>query len=452
MGRNELCWCGSGKKYKKCHLIQDQEEDRREEYEDLGDPDYTQLVKDLMDRSPRWHSRTEFREAWILYFNEDPEMFEPEEEQLDGFFTWYIRDYRAASRGRTAVEDYLREEKTRLSERQFGMLESWRDSRFGLYEVQRVEAEKGIAVKDALADGEEIFVRDISSSRTLVQWDCFIGRIDSFEGIFTLGGASTLVPRMMMRTLIDEIEAARQASGLSAAEFVKANSHRMHRMVMDLHRARMANMRVVNFEGDAVEFCAATYKIRDEAALLAALRGRPELLDESGEKGAKDAITFAWLGEEDEAGARRSYGHIEIAGDELRLECMSRRRLELGRRLLEEAAGNWIEHREDRVRSIAKALEESPKEERGPTTRLPPEIEAAAILQMKEKHYASWPDVALPALNGKTPREASRTVNGRKELRDLLRGMENNEAQERKEGRAAYDFGKLRRELGIDEA
>ena len=23
MERNELCWCGSGKKYKKCHMLQD---------------------------------------------------------------------------------------------------------------------------------------------------------------------------------------------------------------------------------------------------------------------------------------------------------------------------------------------------------------------------------------------------------------------------------------------
>jgi uncharacterized protein YchJ len=24
LGRNELCWCGSGKKYKKCHLLEDE--------------------------------------------------------------------------------------------------------------------------------------------------------------------------------------------------------------------------------------------------------------------------------------------------------------------------------------------------------------------------------------------------------------------------------------------
>jgi uncharacterized protein YecA (UPF0149 family) len=25
IGRNDLCWCGSGRKYKKCHLIEDDE-------------------------------------------------------------------------------------------------------------------------------------------------------------------------------------------------------------------------------------------------------------------------------------------------------------------------------------------------------------------------------------------------------------------------------------------
>jgi len=29
IGRNELCWCGSGKKYKKCHLIEDEKKAQR---------------------------------------------------------------------------------------------------------------------------------------------------------------------------------------------------------------------------------------------------------------------------------------------------------------------------------------------------------------------------------------------------------------------------------------
>jgi len=29
LGRNELCWCGSGKKYKKCHLSEDEKKANR---------------------------------------------------------------------------------------------------------------------------------------------------------------------------------------------------------------------------------------------------------------------------------------------------------------------------------------------------------------------------------------------------------------------------------------
>jgi len=32
LGRNDLCWCGSGKKYKKCHLLKDEANQREEAY------------------------------------------------------------------------------------------------------------------------------------------------------------------------------------------------------------------------------------------------------------------------------------------------------------------------------------------------------------------------------------------------------------------------------------
>ena len=32
LGRNDLCWCGSGKKYKRCHLSKDEAEQREANY------------------------------------------------------------------------------------------------------------------------------------------------------------------------------------------------------------------------------------------------------------------------------------------------------------------------------------------------------------------------------------------------------------------------------------
>jgi hypothetical protein len=73
---------------------------------------------------------------------------------------------------------------------------------------------------------------------------------------------------------------------------------------------------------------------------------------------------------------------------------------------------------------------------------LPREVERELLLKLKGEHYAKWPDQSLPALHGKTARQA---------VIDLLRTMENGEERLRKEGRPAYDFSRLRKELGIAE-
>ena len=90
---------------------------------------------------------------------------------------------------------------------------------------------------------------------------------------------------------------------------------------------------------------------------------------------------------------------------------------------------------------------EPPPPER-PTT-IPPEVEPELIQKWKTEHYANWVDQALPALGGETPREASKTAKGRKELENLLRMMENYEAREAGAGQPAYEFSRVRQELGM---
>lgn len=72
----------------------------------------------------------------------------------------------------------------------------------------------------------------------------------------------------------------------------------------------------------------------------------------------------------------------------------------------------------------------------------------AAIQQFKAQHYGEWPDIPVPALGDRTPREAARTEHGRAVLVELIDSMEEGELQLPVEQR--YDFGVLRRELGLD--
>jgi hypothetical protein len=65
----------------------------------------------------------------------------------------------------------------------------------------------------------------------------------------------------------------------------------------------------------------------------------------------------------------------------------------------------------------------------------------------KARHDADWIDQALPALRGKTPRDATRTPSGRARVELLLKEMELSEATLPAPER--YDFSGIRSVLGL---
>jgi len=80
-----------------------------------------------------------------------------------------------------------------------------------------------------------------------------------------------------------------------------------------------------------------------------------------------------------------------------------------------------------------------------------PEIPAELMQQMLgeqlKAHYATWPDIALPALAGKTPRQALESASGRAQVEALLKDMEH--TSHGTPLASAYDFDDLRRALGL---
>ena len=210
----------------------------------------------------------------------------------------------------------------------------------------------------------------------------------------------------------------------------------------------MKNLQIVNREGDALEFCHADYSVLDEPALLANLRSLPELLEEPGKPGEAH---FAWLAPAAQ-GPRSVYGHVQAGGGHLRLEAQSRTRLQLGRGLLEANAGRWLKHQRDACQSLDEikrqaAVSSEPPEDERP---IPPEQEREIILDMKAAHYAIWLDDPLPALDGKTPRQAVKNKAGRLAVLELIRDIEHDEEYQDQAGLPAYDCTSLRRILGLE--
>jgi hypothetical protein len=452
-GRNEPCWCGSGKKYKKCHLASDEQEARRApagEPKTTAEPSDAKLQRELIHVALEGRKPAEYAEAHLRYFGHPPEERNPngQDDSLGGFIEWYIYDFRPRATGRTVIEEYLRKHAGRLTAAECEKLESWRGAQFGIWEVERVERGKGVELKNLFED-EHFFVYDVSSSRSLVRWDCVVARVHQFEGKWYFVANGIVVPRSAMAQLIEKIEQESKEAGQTPAAFVRSNSHRWHRVVHEMARQRLADLRVVNAEGDELEFCSAVYRVEDEESVIARFEAATQFeADNSNDAAVR---TFAWL-EQGVEGLRRSYGRIEIRDGKLRLECNSRKRLAIGRQLVEKYGYGVIEHLGDSFQSLEalkrEALAEKPRA-KGAYAPLPPEVEREVISKVKAEHYARWVDEPLPALEGRTPRQAARSEVGRRQLEDLLRTMENAEERSRQQGGVAFDFVALRKALDL---
>jgi hypothetical protein len=405
------------------------------------------LAADVLKGVERWHTPSDRRRAKRYYFETTAEV-ELDESEVNGFLQWYTSDFRDAATGRTLVEHYFETQSTQLTPRERVLLEAWRDSYPGVFEVEAVEEGRGVELRD-LASGDIIFVHDVTASREMVVGDCTLCRIEKLDGKYNFVSDGFSVPPAVRGELLKLIDKEARAAGKTPVEYVRRSGNLLYRQIRQLNDKWLKNLQVVNREGDAVEFCRADYTVLDEPALLAKLRSLEELKEAPGKPGEAH---FAWL-ETVAVGPRSVYGHLQVGGGHLRLEAQSRTRLQLGRGLLETHASRLLKHQGDSYQSLNElkervAASRGPREEHLP---IPTEAEREALLRVKAQHYSTWPDDPLPALGGKTARQAVKTKAGRKAVLDLIRDFEHREAREAKAGQPAFDFRPLRRTLGLEE-
>ena len=67
-----------------------------------------------------------------------------------------------------------------------------------------------------------------------------------------------------------------------------------------------------------------------------------------------------------------------------------------------------------------------------------------------KRHYADWPDEPIPALDGRTPRQAIQNLPGMERVKGLLRSYEDGEVQQAaQQGRREVSYQFLWDALGL---
>jgi hypothetical protein len=438
-GRNDPCWCGSGKKYKKCHL--DSDETPQSAAPAIGG-EYDRLRQRLGEYLLEATSKRDIRMAQEEFFGDGP----VEDDQMP-LVDWMIHDWVPPRLGHTIMQEYLLKHGADLRPRERELVEAWSLSFVGLYEVREVKPGSGIEVKDLLT-GEIFFVHDVNMSKRMVRWDGLLARVVPGERGQEFSGVGISVPRKQLEPLRAWMEEDRLQTGMPWPEYLKRNLPRIRRQPERLRTEWVEALKLSNTDGDEILFSKAVYRVVDHKALTTALRSCPEMNEDDEEK------HYTWLrGAVGEKG-NTVLGNIRVEGAELALETNSKKRHERGKGMLAELAGPALEHLRDDFTTQQEMKRRAVTEPRAPEPvrdEIPPEVRHKLIAEYMEQHNAKWPDLPIPALGGKTPREAVKTAAGKLKVAALLRDFENIEAHKRQAGEPYCDVARLRAELGVKE-
>lgn len=452
VGRNEPCPCGSGKKYKKCCM----------QAQEINENAKRNLKEKLIEFSAETVFKTDLEEAKKIFL----EGREPDEADMVMFLDWFIHDYRLKDHGKRLIELFYIEKNPFLAPVEKEILEGWQDTALRVYEVTGMERDRGIHIKD-LFDGNEIFVNDIRSSRQMTRWDIGALRVIKTLGKFYLSGAACLLPATCRADMI-------RFGNESFLRFKMEKPNAIWQDFFKEHGYTFINFafmkateipKIVTPEGDPILFAKAIYKVRDYDKAVNALY---EILDLEIVESNKDEIHFKLVAEikdhyihegsikfetslVSDAGDPqfRSMGDMTINNNQIILDCLSEKRLELGKDILK-TLGDSIEFISESKQHPDLSGRKN-EDEKGITRQDEIDEPLSEMLRKKflEDHYRRWVDMPIGSLGGMTPREASKTQEGREKLKEVLKVVENAEERRHKAGELSYDVNKLREMLKI---
>jgi hypothetical protein len=202
-----------------------------------------------------------------------------------------------------------------------------------------------------------------------------------------------------------------------------------------------AGPKLVNNDGDPILLTTDHFDVDPNARAEVARRlaALPEVLDPepADEDGSE---RFAFLGR-----SNVLLGQAQLTDRSLQVWTNSVQRADRLRRRIERACKGLLRHRA-REHTDPRSVALPDEGEAAAAAPQSPELRALARA-LKERHYAEWVDIPVPALGGETPRAAVTTREGRARVEALLADFEEIERSLDPEERV--DFDVVRRELGL---
>ncbi len=400
LGRNKPCWCGSGRKYKVCHLGRE------------GLPLGVRAGW-LYEKAAAFAQEGPYREQIIELAVIRAQHETKPLAMLNALHDPLVLDATLFEEG--AFASFLEVRGVLLPADEQLLAAQWLTVSRSVFEVETIQPRKGFTVRD-VRTGERIEVSEKAASTVLKPGNRIVARIvpidDTGQTSWQIFGGIEPLPLWQYEPVIGLLDAldAGDAAAPDLVEFLTA---------------RFAQPTLTTTDGEPMVSCVARFEILDAQAMVAALDGRYG--DEDDDDGsAADEGNWTWT---DSVGTFPTVlGSLAVDGTELRVEAMNEKRFAT---LLADVAtvpGVRMlgQQRTPAAELMAARGSEAPSSGARPGGAQPaisptddPDV-MAAVQEWVLDYERSWLDTALPALGGITPRQAADDPTRRGDLLHLL--------------------------------
>jgi hypothetical protein len=417
------------------------------------------------------YGRDAVQQAWLEFTIGASQEFVQGDPNTELFFSWLFHRWTPEVRKGNNIADptlygiaptraYLDRRSARLNPLLSRYLEACLAAPFGFHEILDCRPGVGFGVRDVFT-GAQLNVRERSASSTLKNGDIIFGQVVPVQAIAMVEAVSPFGFPPIFKTHLIQVRhrtELREHGDLALRElyFSLAETY-LNPPPPQLH----------NTDGDPLEPRTLYFDVDSAQAAFDALAplavGTPrEQLLEDAQFDAHGAVVEAlipWVKRND---PKRSsletvlMGRIRIRDGKLTVEVNSAERARTIRALIEKSLGSRVHYRRTRKQPLEGRVPPAPP---GPGIQPAPRNAAESeLMQLPEvraqleafqrRHYDHWPEIPLPALQGRTPLEAVRDRDGREIVEALIVQFER-DAGAMPVPISPEVFAALRRRLGL---
>ena len=408
LGRNEPCWCGSGRKYKKCHLGREQ-------------LTLAERVNWLYAKAAQYAEFSGWRELLAEVGYERYRHTHDLAEALDaGMADPLVMDVVLFEGG--AFAEFLQVRGSLLPDDERLLAEQWLLVDRSVFEVEKVNPGESLTVRDT-RNGDTHEVRERTASRQLKAGQLICARVVPAGDSMQFFGGVEPIALHERDALIDLLD-----SEPDPVELVSTLSR------------RFAPATLTNTEGEPLVICEATVRLGDPDGIEAALDETYDRVD--GEEPPR------WHEHVNTHGMPHIRAVLVRDGDTLRVETNSAERMDrvVATLIRLDPTMRVLDDVRRPIRDSREAADLAAQLPAGEKALDPDAPEVAAMLDEFIREYeAKWLDEPIPALDGHTPRQAADDPTRRG---DLIKLLDSFPADEDTPGRMSAE--RLRSALGLE--